>query len=312
MNRSKLLVPIGITLLVALVIFGYSLLLVNKIVTNSDLNHLDTSEPSRPVPSFDHIAIIVMENHGTYSIIGNKSAPYLNKLASTNALATNYSAIFHPSLPNYLALTSGTNAGITTDCSPSSICQANVKNIADEIESTGRTWKAYQEDMPRPCADTNAGLYAVRHDPFAYYPDITRNVARCQKHVVAYSQLASDLSKNQLPSYSFITPNVCHDMHNCSVKIGDDWLKNNVPKLLNSSEFTKQNSLLIITFDEAEASDSGNKVAAILIGKSVVKHYKSNATYSHYGLLHTIESAWGLTPMTENDIRAPIMKDFFK
>lgn len=265
------------------------------------------------VPDFAHIVIIIEENRGLKSIINNSNAPYINKLANNYAQATNYYALFHPSLPNYLALTSGTNAGITSDCSPShSSCLAKAASIADEIETSGRSWKAYQESMPAPCTTQNAGQYAVRHDPFVYYPKILDNQPRCRQHVVPYAQLSKDLAAHKLPNYVFITPNICHDMHNCSVKTGDDWLKQNVPALLNSQAFTKQNSLLVITFDEAEIHDSVNKVPLILVGPRVKTHYVSKFQYTHYSLLHTIEKAWDLAPLTQNDANAPALSDFFK
>lgn len=280
-----------------------------------------TPPPTRPpqvtkrqaIPNFAHIVIIVEENHGTDSIIGNSKAPYINQLANNYALATNYFAAFHPSLPNYLALTSGTNAGITSDCSPSANCEANVKNIADEIEASGRSWKAYEESMPAACTTHNSGNYAVRHDPFVYYPDISGNSARCSQHVVPFSQLNSDIKNETLPDYVFITPNVCNDMHNCSVATGDKWLKEHVPQILRSNAFTKQNSLLAITWDEAETNNrEGNKVPLILAGPSVKSHYVLGEQYSHYSLLKTIEQAWNLKTLTKNDAHATALTKFFK
>ena len=105
-----------------------------------------------------HIVVIVLENKAASQILGASEAGYFNKLAAEFSLAANYRAIMHPSLPNYLALTSGTNAGITSDCKPKS-CTADVRSIADEITQSGRTWKMYAESMPAPCAAR--GLPAV-------------------------------------------------------------------------------------------------------------------------------------------------------
>ncbi|MDJ0357451.1 alkaline phosphatase family protein [Paenarthrobacter sp. PH39-S1] len=107
-------------------------------------------------PGIDHIVIIVEENKTAASILSNTAAPYINKLAADNALATNYQAISHPSLPNYLALTSGTTAWITDDCSPGGRCTARVRTIADAIGQSGRTWKMYAESMPAPCTAENS------------------------------------------------------------------------------------------------------------------------------------------------------------
>jgi hypothetical protein len=280
---------------------------------------------SKPVPSpssspaavagkpgaLDHVVIIVEENKPSQAIIGSSDAPYINKLATDYAVARNYQAVAHPSLPNYLALTSGTNAGITDDCSPGAACTANTTSIADRITQSGRSWKMYAEDMPAPCTAKNSGNYAVRHNPFMYYPGITNDKASCAAHVVPFTQLAQDLkSASGLPDFSFISPNMCNDMHDCPVATGDAWLSREVPKILASPAFTTQNSLLVIVWDEGENKD--NTVSTIFAGPAAKTAYKSDTAFTHYSLLHTIESYWGLPPLTDNDKNAPIMSDLLK
>ena len=140
-------------------------------------------------------------------------------LIKQSALATNYSGVTHPSLPNYLALTSGSTDGITTDCNPPSAgCIVNVKNIADLVAASGRTWKEYAESMPSSCYQYNAGNYATKHNPFVYYSDIVNNQQLCASHVVPYTQMLTDLkSASTTPNFAFITPNLCNDMHNCGI-----------------------------------------------------------------------------------------------
>lgn len=275
-----------------------------------------SQQPDRTVPTndslggLDHVVIIVEENKPSTDIIGNASAPYINKLATDFALANDYEAVSHPSLPNYLALTSGTNAGITNDCSPAE-CLANVRNIADQIEQSGRSWKMYAESMPAPCSAKNSGPYAVKHNPFMYYPSVTDNSASCAEHVVPFTQLADDLkSASTVPNYVFISPNLCNDMHDCPVETGDAWLSQQVPNILASPAFTTQKSLLVITWDEG--SDESNKVLTIFAGPAAKKGYKSEVLYSHYSLLHTIETSWGLAPLTSNDKDAPAMNELLK
>ena len=259
-----------------------------------------------------HIFIIVEENRVAGSVVGNPGAPYINSLINQYALATNYSGVTHPSLPNYLALTSGSNDGITTDCNPPGAgCIVNVASIADEIEASGRTWKEYAEGMPSPCYQLNSGNYATKHVPFLYYQDVIANSSRCKAHVVPFTQLAVDLkSASTTPDYAFISPNLCNDMHNCSLSTGDSWLASNVPLILNSPAFTSTRSLLVITWDEGDVSD--NSVAAILAGSAAKRHYSSGLAYNHYSLLHTIEWAWGLKPLTANDANAPLMNGFIQ
>ena len=281
----------------------------NSVVSSRDQA---VSRPAQTTNSkqISHIFLIVMENQPLATILGSTSAPYLNSLINSSALATNYSGVTHPSLPNYLALTSASTDGITTDCNPPSAgCIVSVPNIADEIEASGRSWKQYAESMPSACYALNYGsLYATKHVPFLYYSDIINNQARCQAHVVPYSNLATDLSSSATtPNFAFITPNLCNDMHSCPISSGDTWLANNVPLILKSPAFTTSDSLLVITWDEGYASN--NIVGAIFAGSAARAGARSNVSYNHYSLLRTIEDIWNLKPLTANDQNATAMTD---
>lgn len=308
--RKKLFVAALAVVLAAVVAVIVSVYLKYTGDSLPDQYYNHKNSPTAHVPKLDHVVLIVMENHSLNGIIGSQSAPYLNELADKYALAENYYSTAHPSLPNYIQLTSGTNAGISSDCSPPRPgCQADVKNIADLIEAAGRNWKEYAQGMPEACATTNHGRYAVKHNPFVYYPDISNNAARCRSHVVPLSQLADDLSANNLPDYSFITPDMCNDMHDCLVPTGDQWLSGIVPEIINSTAFSK-NSLLVITWDEG--AGLSNHIPTILAGSAIKRSYVSKKYYSHYSLLRTIEKSWGLPALTANDRSAPIMDEFFK
>ena len=269
-----------------------------------------------PTPSlaFSHIFTIVMENEEYTTIIGKSDAPYLNKLASTYGLATQYYAIRHPSLPNYMALTGGSTFGITSDCAT---CFQSAQNLADQIEASGRNWKAYMENMPSPCyiGDSSNGLYAQKHDPFLYYNDIRTNHTRCAKHIVPFSQFTADLAGNQLPAYVWITPNLCHDMHDCSVAVGDTWLSQFVPGILRSTAFT-QGGVLFITFDEGGTGAgccndaAGGQVSTLVISPLVKRGYRSTIAETHYSLLRTIEEIWGL-PLLGEARNSKAMTEYF-
>jgi phosphatidylinositol-3-phosphatase len=126
-----------------------------------------------------------------------------------------------PSLPDYLALTSGSTHGIDSDCTG---CHVSSRNIVDQLEAAGISWKAYMEGIPRPCfGGASAGGYAKKHNPFAYYDDVAGNRARCQK-IVPLDRLVEDLRRGALPTYVFISPNLCDDMHDCGVATGDRFL----------------------------------------------------------------------------------------
>ncbi|WP_369394611.1 alkaline phosphatase family protein [Streptomyces sp. CG1] len=192
-----------------------------------------SAQTAGAVPAFDHVFTILMENHSYNEIVGNSQAPYINSLVSKYGIASNYFAVGHPSLPNYLELTGGSNFGIATDCNPSQ-CTVNQPNIAaDRITPAGKTWKAYEESMPAPCTLSDSGEYAVRHNPFVYYTDL-QTTAQCNNDV-PYTQLATDLgSTTTTPNYAFITPNLIDDMHDGTIAQGDTWLSQNVPNILNS------------------------------------------------------------------------------
>jgi hypothetical protein len=264
------------------------------------------AQPS--VPAFDHIFVVIMENHGYEQIIGNRDAPFLNHLAARHGLATNYVSVGHPSLPNYLALTGGDTFGVTTDCTN---CFQSAPNLAvDRILPSGRTWRAYMESMPSAGYVGNAYPYMQKHDPFIYYDNLRTNPAQLA-NVVPYPHLVDDLaSARTTPTFGWITPNMRHDMHDGTVAQGDAWLSSQIPVLLAPPAWTQQRSLLVITWDEDDHAP-GNRVATLVIAEGVRAGFRSPRAYNHYSLLRTLEVAWGLAPLTANDARATIMRDFF-
>ena len=266
------------------------------------------------VPAFSHIFTIVMENKEYQSVVGNPHAPYINSFAKTYALATQYYGIAHPSLPNYLALTGGSTFGVDRDCIT---CFQQSSNLADQIEASGRTWKAYMESMPSPCYVGNSpdGLYMQKHDPFLYYDDIRTNSARCASHIVPFTQFTTDLSSNHLPDYVWISPNMCHDMHTCSLAVGDRWLSQVVPTILQSPAFT-QNGVLFITFDEGKTNTgccndaAGGQLPTLVISPLVKKGLQSTVPETHYSLLRTVEEAWNL-PFLGDASKSAAMTEYF-
>jgi hypothetical protein len=271
-----------------------------------------TAAAASGMPHLAHVFVIVMENKSASEIAGNSSAPFINGLMARYAYAADYSALTHPSLPNYIALTSGSFQGITDDRNPPGAGYAvDAVNLADRIDGAGLTWKAYAESLPSAGYADNAGQFATRHEPFLYYKDILQNDSRRIAHIVPFTQMATDLrSAATTPSFAFITPNVCNDMHDCPVSVGDAWLSKTVPVILGSPAFTDSPSLLVVTWDEG--SDSDNHVVTILAGNSVKQGFRSSQAYDHYSLLHTIEAGLGLQPMTASDGNAAVMSEFFR
>jgi phosphatidylinositol-3-phosphatase len=249
-----------------------------------------------PVQS-SHVVLILLENKEQGVVVGSSDAPYLNSLTRLYGLATRSYGVTHPSLPNYLALTSGATHGITEDCTA---CHIRGRNLADQLEAAGLSWKGYMEGMPRPCF-RGAGFhrYAKKHDPFAYYDDIASDDARCRRRTT-FTELDADLRAQDLPSFVYIAPDLCHDMHDCSVATGDRFLSRLVPRLLQA---IGPHGFIVLTFDEGSTSarccggSHGGQIATIVAGPDVEPGARLRSPVDHYGVLRTIEDAFGLAPL---------------
>ena len=258
-----------------------------------------TATPKPLVPNFDHIVVILLENKEFGSVIGNSLMPNFNKLAQDYTLLTQYYAVTHPSLPNYLALMGGDTFGITSDCTD---CFVNAPSLPDLIEATGRTWKTYQEDMPSPCYIGDGYNYMQKHDPFIYFDPIRTDTARCERSVVPLTALQTDIETGSLPNFIFITPNMCNDAHDCSLDVTDAWLANLLSELVPALNADSAAYLLVMTFDEGQGNHSccglpleaGGRVPVVLYSPLVKNGFEDSTPYTHYSLLKTISAAWGL------------------
>jgi hypothetical protein len=242
-----------------------------------------------------HVAVIVMENKEYDEVVGSRSAPFINGLARRYALARGMYAATHPSLPNYLALTGGSTFGIESDCTS---CTVNASsNLATQLSAARQSWKAYMEGLPYPCfTGASAGQYAKKHDPFIYYNDVRDDPRLCAR-IVPLTQLASDERSSRLPAVIWITPNLCHDMHDCALATGDRFLSSLVPPLLRA---LGPNGLLFLTWDEGSSDAgccrlaSGGHVATIVAGPGARRGAQLTTPADHYSLLQTIEDILGL------------------
>jgi acid phosphatase len=261
--------------------------------------------PTGAPTGYDHVVVIVLENHSYESVIGSSQAPYLNSLAGRWSLATGYSGVSHPSLPNYLAMLGGSTLGVTSDCTN---CFTNAPSLPDRLDTAGKTWKAYMEGMPSPCFVGSAGLYAQKHDPFIYFDAIRNDPARCRR-VVPYSSFATDFSSpSTSPNFAFVTPNLCNDGHDCPLATADSWLSREVPALMSSPGFRSGRSLLVVTFDEGEGGS--DRVVTVLAGSGVKQGFQSATVHDHYSLLRTIEVLWNLPPLAAGDGAAIPITEF--
>jgi hypothetical protein len=252
-----------------------------------------------PVPAFAHVVVIVFENKESTSVLGNRAAPTFNSYGRRYAKLTRYYGVTHPSLPNYLALVSGSTHGITTDCTD---CVVDAKSLADTLEASGRTWKTYAEGLPAPgFLGPFNGRYAKKHNPFAYFRGIAEDPAR-RARLVPLSQLGPDVRAGALPSFSLVVPDLCHSMHDCSVAVGDAWLRSQIGKFVKLP-----NTVVFVVFDEGSTgSRGGGHTPALAIGRAVRPGSRFARVTGHYGILRTIEQAWGLPLLGRSAHVAPI------
>jgi hypothetical protein len=248
-----------------------------------------SSSAASAVPTPDHVVVVVMENHAYSQVIGSSSAPYINSLKTGGANLTQSYAITHPSQPNYYALFSGSTQGVTDDsCVTPGFSSAD--NLASEAIAAGRTWASYNESLPSQGSTTcSSGNYAQKHNPWFGFSNVPTSTAK------TFAQFPTDYST--LPQISFVTPNLCSDMHDCSVSTGDTWLKNNLGAYATWAK--THNSLLVITFDEDNRL-SGNRIPTVLYGQPVTAGSSSSTTYNHYDLLRTLEDTQGLSTHAGN------------
>jgi phospholipase C len=260
-----------------------------------------------------------MENHSLGDIIGSSQAPYINSVADSCGLATDYHVSTHPSLPNYLTATSGIAQSqlpilAYLDCDVSSLCDSSAKSIFGQ----GESWKAYEDSMPSDCYKSNSGEYAVRHNPPVYYTSLSG----CATRDVPYTHLATDLADNTLPAFSFITPNLIDDMHDGTIADGDTWLSKNLPAILDSKPYQAGSTVIFITWDEGSGgypiedcddttvTDTSCIVPTIVISPTTPAGARSASFFDHYSLLATSEQLLGL-PKLGSAASAPTMTAAF-
>ncbi|MFE4024136.1 alkaline phosphatase family protein [Streptomyces sp. NPDC059101] len=352
------------------------------------------AEPQQGEGVPQHIFYIMMENHGKSQIIGNTTdAPYINQLATKYNTASNFHGVTHPSLPNYLSAFSGSFQGIWDDCkagaavtcspeefvpgsgdatdsaslTPAQVASASKtphmfsgRNLVDQLEAKGRTWKAYMQSMPQAGFEgeyapgdvngTAVKLYAQKHNPFMYFSDINSPGNPRLKQVVPLEKnFDADLASGTVPNFSWISPDQCHDMHGISpsaaaivglpdcgtpssgldhgpIRLGDQFLRDTVTKIMNSPTWKSSNSSIVINWDENDYSGysggpgspvgakgavlGGGDAPLIVINSHGGPHKDSNVPADHYTVLATLEHMWHLgclentcSPRTSGSLR---------
>jgi phospholipase C len=258
------------------------------------LSRAPVKAPARPA----HLIVVIEENHAFEQVIGSGKAPFLNRLAAHGALLTDYHAITHPSLPNYVALLSGRTGRIRSDCTG---CTIPGRTLVDELEARHISWAAYLQGLPRPCsAVARSGAYTEAVDPFMHAARVRDHPSRCDR-VVPFRRFRADLAAGRLPTVVFVMPDLRHEMHSGSVRVADAWLRRLVGEL-RASPVWRQDSRLVVTFDESDRTDvrsccaglgRGGRIPTIVAGPPI-PHGVDPTPYTHYSLLRSIEAAFGL------------------
>ncbi|SOB81514.1 alkaline phosphatase family protein [Streptomyces sp. 1331.2] len=242
------------------------------------------------LPAPDHVVVVVLENHAYTQVIGSSSAPYINgTLVAGGAKLTRSYALTHPSQPNYYMLFSGSSQGIVDD-SCVDVGALQEPNLASELLASGQTWASYNEGLPAQGAtDCRVDSYAQKHNPWFGFGNVPTDSA--------YGMDAFPSDYSTLPKLSFVVPDLCDDMHDCSVGTGDSWLSSNLDGYAQWAK--SHNSLLVVTFDEDNRL-SGNRIPTLLYGAHVAPGSSTATTYNHYDLLHTLEDLTGVNAHAGN------------
>jgi hypothetical protein len=271
------------------------------------------------------VFLILLENKNWSEIEGNPSARYLNRqILPAASHATRYfnPPGNHPSEPNYLWLEGGTNYGIRDDDDPAAHHLPHQDHLVSLLDRAGLSWRTYQEGIDgKQCPLTSRGLYAAKHNPFVFFDDVTSgNDPRsptCISHVRPLPELASDLEGGSVARYNFITPDLCHDMHDASgcaspdqVKNGDAWLAEWVPRILRSAAYAA-GGLVVITWDESE--DGDHPIGLVALSSAAKGGGYSNAVhYTHSSLLRSLQEIFGVGPLLCDAANATPLADLFR
>lgn len=266
-------------------------------------------------PTYKHVIVVMMENNSYGNIVGSSSAPYINSLTKECGVASNYHNISHASLDNYIGMTDGmTNSqlsGFDGDCLPSSSCEVTTTNLFNQLTSP-LTWRSYAESMPSNCDKSDSGQYAPKHNPAVYFTDLkTCSTRDVPLGTTTKSRLLTAFgSETTAPSFSFVTPNLCDDMHGnigCpsnEIQAGDTWLSTWLPLITGTTVYKANDTVIFLTWDEGSGGTIGENCASnttdqschvlfVAIAPSVKAGTVDSALTSHYSMLKTIEQLLG-------------------
>jgi phosphatidylinositol-3-phosphatase len=268
--------------------------------------------------AIQHVVVIYLENEPITSVWA--TGTYERYLAAQYGNASDFFAACHPSIPNYLASTSGVDWG----CGSDAYHKYSLENLPDLLQGASLTWAGYFENMSTPCDLSNNGSYVFHHNPFIYYRDIVTNSTRCDAHDLPASAWTTQLATGTLLNYSFYVPNNIDDGDTSNLSVADHWLKGFLTPLLNSSNSalkkTIAHTVFFILYDESAESDGSgyNGVKGGHVFFTAVSPYSLQSIYTSdatdYNLMSTIEWLFdlGSTGNKDGTVEFPAMESLFQ
>jgi hypothetical protein len=252
---------------------------------------LSTTAPSGPQAAttapqvVSKVLVFVVENH---SLAQMKSRlPYTFSQAQEFGYATHYRAIRHPSLPNYLAMASGTTHSVADD-KPPAVHEIHGPSVFGQALAAGKTASVYADGMSENCATENSGRYAVRHNPWTYFVDERTD---CLRYDVPLSHLAPDIADGSLPTVGMVIPDTCNDAHDCSLATADAWLQVWLTKIYAGPDWKSGRLAVVVTADEDDHG-SRNTVLTVVLHPSQ-HHHVVPTPLTHYSLTRLFEDVAG-------------------
>jgi hypothetical protein len=279
-------------------------------------------------PSLNHVFLIMEENNGFQDVIGNKAAPNLNYLAKTFGLETDYFGLSQDSSEtNYVGLLGGSIFNVTSDDAYWKNT-VNAPSLFSQLDHAGVGWKAYLQALPHRdyqgicyparCngAPDSDPLYVSKHDTIQNFTT-SRNPVDWSRQV-PINELPADLRSGDVPRFSYVVPDECHDMHGdppyCLdsgnigdpqnqhlVSVGDAYLGQLVSEITHASFWAKGNNAIVVTYDNGDttagccdANPGGGPIATIVITSHGPRALKDAQPANHYSLLSTFEHIFGL------------------
>jgi acid phosphatase len=236
------------------------------------------------------VLVVVVENHSLAQM--KAGMPYTQRLAQTYGYATSYFGTRHPSLPNYLAIASGSTHGVTTDGAPADNVPVGGQSVFGRAIAAGLTATVYADAMPQPCALTSSGRYAVKHNPWTYFVD---ERALCRRHDLPMSALAGDITAGTLPNAGMVVPDLCHDAHDCGLPVADAWFRGWMTRIQAGPDWKAGRLVVVLTADEDDTS-ADNRVLTVVVHPSQHGSVVSNRL-DHYSLTRLYAEVTGTAPL---------------